>query len=257
MQNKLKINSIAIIGGWVFSHFILTWFRYFEVGPFYVLPGFISTLYLLYNVTQNLLSSKSRALNYFALGIISESIPFWVMRVKESDNIFFVGPFDTNIQFFSLACLLVFIGLEVINQSFQRMKNSKTYQHPNISNMNIVIYSIANIGIIAAFRLSYFNSLDIPNRERSLFISDYEIHHAVLGTLVIVTLALTIDIVKKYRVLALMILTLGTSFILDQLLYLPQVQITDMAYNNTWSWMGALIGIIIFPVGMLRLRQRS
>jgi len=88
------------------------------------------------------------------------------------------------------------------------------------------------------------NHLNIPNEERSIIILGVEIHHLVIGMLLLTLTLPFIIITRQFTWLSLILVLLaliGIGFITDQYTYCLLKEISDSTYFGSFSFWGGLI----------------
>jgi len=237
--------------GWLFSRFIFSPFRLLEIKQFVILPGLIVTLIFLVQCLYILINKPIKSnLSYFMTGILSDSFFYWIIRSGNHLTSDISDPWDKIVYIGSLLTLAVLtLFLLCCNEVGKRRQSIGR----NVKRLHFYIALTAAVLSVLFFRTTYLFIQHLTNEERSLIISGYEIHHAVLGLIsMIVINILLMTRCTTNNLLVFFLYGLASGFIIDQVLYIPLKNISDIAYNSPTSWLGALIGLGLFSSLMIR-----
>ena len=256
-SDKLLIIKYCLIllAGWLFSHLILSLFRPYSIGPIVILPGFVVLFYnitlLLRNVYNSRLYEKQIL---FCSGIISDSLLYWSLRVDGNYQLKLMDLWVHEICFSSLLTLICMCLFIVVVSRLK--KTEKVVRFSGITHTTCLAF--IPLLIIIIFRLSYLLTIEIPNTERSFFIGSTEIHHAFIGTvLILICNCIAITNIYQKNLLFVFSLSLSIGLIVDQSLYIPQRYMSDSGYNNIISWIGAVVGGFSFTIFVIILHLLS
>ena len=231
---------LYLLSGWLFSRFVLTLFRFTLIDDYVFLPGLAAAILMVGIMIRCLIGLQCPAATiYFIAGIVVDSVFFWTLRSGNSQAF-------VDIRWAPRMFLLSFCGLVPYIAIIAALKSplaagKTTFAKANLIN-TVLICSAMGITILL-FRVIYLLTSHIPNDERSMMIAGVEIHHAVLGALVICLLAVLMA-KRKTHIGTTFCIFFGSAsgFILDQVSYLPILDLTDAAYNSRISWLGAATG---------------
>lgn len=163
----------------------------------------------------------------------------------------FIGPIS-NIHYIFLSGILgsILIGLSLKGRSSRKLKIVKT------SNVLPFLWSTLMLFTIVSNRIFNIINRDIPNEDRSLIISGIEVHHFIIG-IIIICLAQTIIYnftPPKILVMILLgLLVIGQSLIADQLTYIVMFPLNDDAFFSWFSIIGAMFGLCWFVLKMFSI----
>ncbi len=232
-----------IFWGWLTSRFGFSLLRMMPTPDFIILPVFFLLSITLFFLAYQLFHSfRLVPYSYFFVGMIADALPFWVLRYQQGE----MGLSPWNIWIFTYSLFMLLISIifyRAINKIAVTVHWPWNRRDKSLSTIHWIYAGGLTIFVCIIYRISYARNYHIPNEERSLFIMDYEIHHAVLGSVffMLYLLAQSAGLIKN-RVLALLLLSLIAGFVLDQVLYIPLRECTDAAYGQMVSVIGAIVG---------------
>jgi hypothetical protein len=130
-----------------------------------------------------------------------------------------------------------------------------SYSHRKVIINKLLVTALPILTIII-LRVTFLITKEIPNEERSIIVHGVEIHHAVTGT--ILMLLMNIAATRMRQPPGIMfnaLLGIIAGLVLDQVMYLPLIEVTDSAYNGIMSWIGAIAGVILFACAGIAFRH--
>jgi hypothetical protein len=103
--------------------------------------------------------------------------------------------------------------------------------------------------VVVAYRLTYALLADLPDDKRSLFVNGVEVHHINLGVFALLA-SLIAWRWARLRLMGLLLIGFGSGSIIDQSGYYLLGSVTDTAYSEVVSWLGAIIAMLIFAIAV-------
>jgi len=239
-----KSKCLYIIIGWLISRIVLSLFRGITIGPIFLLPGFFILLIFLFLFWKLVYTETSPSyITFVILGIVADSFLYWIVREGTGAPLDIENPWDIRLVYGSIISVsVVLVGL-LLSSRFC----FKTIDRISESNRKYFwIIPIVAVITTAIFRISFLTMQDLPNEERSLIIAGFEIHHAFIGIAILVFLSIFIAsrCIRNVLMIA-FIYGVSAGFILDQCSYLSLAEVSDVAYNDSISWIGAIAGNVV------------
>lgn len=242
----------TVLAGWLISRVLFSPLRWIEIEPLTVLPGFLVLVIGLVGQAQGLNRGIFRLRStYLVLGIVLDSWAWWVLRPGTGAAVGITGPWDVHVVSLSTVSLLAGLGVVATLGFIGGSRGPRGRWFPNGTERAAVW--VGALGAIGAYRASFFLMGDLPNEERSMVVAGCEIHHALLGTAVLVTVQLMLAsrLVRPGRIVML-VYGIAAGTILDQLTYLMLTNCSDEAYGGSLSWSGAIAGYAVLCLLVIR-----
>ena len=186
----LNHNYSFLLLGWLTSRIIFSFFRNLEISQFVILPGFIIGYLFLLKCFNDIKNKKMKYdLSYFMIGILTDSILYWIIRPGTNSAVYVSGPWNRIVVFGSLLSLAIIISFIFLCRKIGEKRHVYWNQ---IKRINIWLTIIGAIGSIVFYRVIYLLTIEIPNEERSLIILGSEIHHSILGIILLIIINILI-----------------------------------------------------------------
>lgn len=135
----------------------------------------------------------------------------------------------------------------------------QTRQRPKPSRRAVWACLAVLLLTVVAYRVHYAVMVHsgVPNEERSLMVYGYEFHHIYSGTLILWMVMGVIMVRPKWvaSVIGMMIMGFAIASTADQVTYFCQSEVSDEAYGNPTSLIGAFAAAAVYGLAMLWLRR--
>jgi hypothetical protein len=258
MMNAMREPShpmFLLLVGWLGSRVLLGPLAVVRVGPFLLLPAFLVAVLWVLDLPRRLEDVRPGAGSFWVgAGVVADSVFFWVARSGTGSPVAAASAWDTVVLAGSVGCLLSVVVLWALIRGIGSLTGAAS-SRPAL--LHRLACGVGALGAVAMCRALYHLNYQVPNEQRSLFVAGNEIHHAYSGLAGLVVLGALLDtgcIGRGVVVHAFAGVLCG--MVLDQALYVPQVELSDVAYGNGWSWVGAIAGCSAFIVQLVYRHQR-
>lgn len=245
----------AMLAGWLFSRFVLSFLRMIEISGLVLLPGFLLALFCTFHLSRALFVPTSSAfVTHFTNGVLTDSFFFWVVRPGSGAAVEVSGPWDPKVfagsaAAFATATVLLFLA----TIAGRRIKAA--FRRPG--RLHALLAAACPICIIPVFRVAGSLLRHLPNEERSLFIAGCEVHHAYEGVIAIMVLGILMRTrCVANRLPVVLACGVASAFILDQIPYVLLEDASDASYFGAASLTGAVVGAAAYAAYVVYLGRR-
>jgi hypothetical protein len=241
---SLVMVAAGLFTGWLVARILFTFLRAVTVGPIFLQPGFV--VVVVCAATLPVLVRTDRRTDVgaaFIVGVLADSWIYWVLRAGTG------GPFETRSAWDLPVLQGSFVGLVIAGLALTLFAIVARLRAPTrvgaIDHVGWLLWGLAGMATIAAFRIAHSTSRHLPNEERSLMIAGYEIHHAVTGAILLGLIAAgwAVGGLPRNRITA-VVAGAGAGAVVDQSIYMSLIEVTDQAYDSVLSWCGLFGGAV-------------
>lgn len=238
---------LGTIGGLVFSRLLEPFFFPWNLGSFSIHLGHIAAVGIVVSATY-LYRRRIPTSLWFSLAIFFDQMAF-LIAAREIE----FGFFSPASWAASAALILLNISVYKI---LSRTKGMSAPDEPAFGLGQCAKTIISIVLVVAGFRVFQFLMLqaDMPNEARSIVIGGLEIHHINLGVMLVWTAAMLTAFAgrtRKTRLITGIILTIGIGMMVDQLTYYALRSVSDKAYLELASTVGAVGGLVLVSIALI------